>query len=238
MLFYARNIPHLLLPILAVAICLSTATAQKSNSPSQLLERIHVQYDRVRDYQVDINATVDMERMQMPEMKARMYFKQPDKVHIESEGFAMLPRDAVSFRPTMFDSDQYDMVIQGTEKVRGHSCTKLKLLANSDTVRLQRVMLYVDTKRDLVLRMDADPGAGASATVEFVYTKVKGKYWLPKSISLEMDSPMSFRRPGVQRKKQSAAPAKAKITLTYSDYIVNKGIPDSRFQNNKTDAAK
>ena len=39
-------------------------------------------------------------------------------------------------------------------------------------------------------------------------------------------------------KKNDSAPAKAKITLTYKNYVVNKGIPDSRFQNNKPDAAK
>ncbi len=229
---------RLLLPLLAAAICISTASAQDTASPAQLLERVQQQHDRVRDYQVDISATVDMERMQVPEMNARLYFKQPDKVHIESDGFAMLPRDAVSFRPSMFDTEQYDMVIQGTETIRGIRCTKLKLLATSDTVRLQRAMLYIDTKRDIVLRMDADPGAGASAMADFTYTKVNGMYWLPKAITLEMDSPMSFRRPGVKRKSKDSAPAKAKITLSYTHYVVNKGIPDSRFKNSKTGAAK
>jgi hypothetical protein len=96
-------------------------------------------------------------------------------------------------------------------------------------------MIYVDTKRALILRMDFDPGAGASATADFTYAQVDGKYWLPSRIDIEMQSPKSFQRPG--QKVKSDAPAKdekARISMTYSGYSVNKGIPDSVFEAEKT----
>jgi hypothetical protein len=211
----------------AVLLAAGSAPAAAQSDAHALLDRIQATYARINDYRVEITATVDMKGLSVPEMTATVYFKKPDRMHIESDGFAMLPRDAVGFHPDMFEKERYDAVIQGKEKIAGVSCVKLKLLARDDSVRLQRAMLYVDPARDIVLRMDADPGKGASAQAEFTYAKVQGKYWLPSAIDITMDAPMRMRRPGT--KGSDEADSKARITLRYSNYVVNKGIPDGLF---------
>lgn len=219
-----------LLIIALSAVCGMSAAAQ--GEAYALLDRIQAVYARIDDYRVDITASVDMKGLSVPEMKATVYYKKPDRMHIESDGFAMLPRDAVGFHPGMFEKEQYDAVIQGKEKVGGVSCVKLKLLARDDSIRLQRATLYIDPKRDVVLRMDADPGQGASAQALFTYTKVQGRHWLPATIEISMDAPMHMRRPGM-KKKDGDADSKARISLRYRNYVVNKGIPDSVFDNAK-----
>ncbi|MCB2205631.1 outer membrane lipoprotein-sorting protein [bacterium] len=206
-----------------------TQVSQAQGEAVALLERVQTIFSRVNDYQVDIRATVNMKRLNVPDMEATLYYKKPNNVHIESDGFAMLPRDAVGFDPLRFEKDMYDAVIQGTEKIGGVTCTKLKLLARSDTIRLQRITLYVDTKRDIVLRLDADPDGGAAAQASFTYTHVDGKYWMPERIDISMPSPMNFRRPGAKKKKDDGD-SKATVTVRYSNYVINKGIPDSRFK--------
>jgi hypothetical protein len=207
------------------------ASAQVTEDPAVLLARVQKQYDRIDDYRVNVNVVVDMTGLSVPEMTAVLYFRKPDRMHIESDGFAMLPRDAVAFRPTMFDTEQYDMVIQGTAKIHGTECVKVRLFARSDTIRLQRAMLFIDPRRDVILRADIDPGEGASAQVMLSYTRVDGSYWLPRRIDVTMESPMRFRRQGIPGKPQNGnAKDEANITVTYSNYIVNKGIPDSVFE--------
>jgi len=205
-------------------------TAQQD--PYQLLDRVQAVYGILDDYKVDIEATVAMQGLSVPKMTATMYYKKPDKVHIESEGFAMLPRDAVGFNPAAFEKDAYDAVIQGKESIRGIPCTKLKLLARDDSIRLQRATLYVDESRNVVMRMDADPGEGASVQADFSYSKVNGKYWLPKGIEIVMASPMRFRRPNM-KKQADGEDSKATITIRYRNYAVNKGLSDSLFENKK-----
>ncbi len=217
-------------------ICLLLRTfilqAQEQADPAMLIDRVQKQFDRVNDYRADLRAEVDMKGLSVPEMKATVFYKKPDRMHVESEGFAMLPRDAVAFRPTMFEKDQYDMVIQGKETIRGHECVKVRLFARSDTIRLQRVMLYVDPARDLILRADIDPERGSSAQVTMTYTQVNGTYWLPARIEVEMDAPMRFRRPGMNRQTGDTAEKEkpARIVVRYSNYSVNRGIPDSVFE--------
>ena len=223
-----------LLAALLLSVFMTPLHAQSQADAAALLGATRAQYDKVNDYKARIHAVIDMTGLKVPPMDAVMYFKKPDRIQIESDGFAMLPRDAVGFHPAMFDTDDYDMVVQGAETIGGVTCTKVKLLARSDTVRLQRAMVYIDAKRALILRMDFDPGAGASATADFTYTRVDGKYWLPSRIDVEMESPMRWRRPGQKPKADDGKPEKARIRMTYSDYAVNRGIPDSVFEKDAT----
>ena len=225
-----RASPFLALLILAGIMRAPCAPAQPSPDTAALIAAVKAQYDRIQDYTVDIRAVVKMTGLSVPPMDAVMYFKKPDRVRLKSDGFAMLPRDAVGFHPGMFETEAYDMVVQGKEKVQGIECTKVKLLARSDTTRLQRAMLFIDTKRSVILRMEFDPGAGAKASASLTYARVDGKYWLPERIDVEMDSPRQMRRPGQQvRPNDGAKPEKARIVMTYRNYVVNRGIDDAVF---------
>jgi len=169
-----------------------------------------------------------------PPMTAKLFFKKPDKVHIESSGFAMLPRDAVAYNPMAFNEDLFDAMLQGEEAVGGVRCLKVKLLAKSDTVRLQRAMLYVDPARWLVLKMTTDPAQGGSADITFAYAYIDNAYFLPSKISLQMINPTGFRGPKGPGMKMDAPAAgdkrRASVSLVYSNHRVNKGIPDAIFK--------
>ncbi|MDX9760056.1 MAG: hypothetical protein RBU27_12925 [Bacteroidota bacterium] len=204
-----------------------------------ILKAVQSRSSRIEDYTVVIRAVIKMTGLSVPPMDAVMYFKKPDRVQLESDGFAMLPRDAVAFHPTMFETDAYDMVVQGSEKIQGIECTKVKLLARSDTTRLQRAMLFVDTKRALILRVEFDPGTGTNASALLTYTHVDGKYWLPSRIDVEMDSPRQFRRPGRSTRPDDAANNEtAHIRMTYRNYVVNKGIDDAVFETKTTPSTR
>ncbi len=223
---------------LAAALFLVSASAPAQQNAGEILDGVIAQYESVHDYQVQISATINMKGLSVPPMNATMYFRKPDKVQLKSDGFAMLPRDAVGFNPAMFNKNDYDLVMQGSERIRSVECVKVKMLAKSDTLRLQRAMIYVDSKRSLIMRMDFDPGTGSSATADFTYERVDGKYSLPSRIDIEMDSPMHMQRPG--QKSTSADKSKggkARITMKYHGYMVNKGIPDSVFEANDAAAA-
>lgn len=221
------------------AAMLLPISAHAQQDAGAILDAVKAQYAKVNDYKVQINAVIKMKGLSVPPMNATMYFKKPDKTQIESDGFAMLPRDAVGFNPAMFDKDDYDLVVQGSAEIQGSACSKIKLLARSDTMRLQRAMIYVDTKRALILRMDFDPGAGASATADFTYTFIDNKYFLPSRIDIEMDSPMRRKRPGQKPAAgEDSSNDKARITMKYSSYVVNKGIPDSVFDGDSKTGGK
>ena len=214
--------------------------AQQGATAGEVLKRVRAEFEKVRDYTADIGAVADIPGVKTPPMKAKLYFKKPDRVHLEARGFAMLPRDVVTYNPMAFSEGQFDAVLQGEDVVGGVKCLKVKLLAKSDTIRLQRVTLFVDPSRWLILKMVTDPSQGASAEVVLSYAYIDNAYFLPSTISLMMANPTGFRRPGFKGPAAAAAPAdmekrKGTVQLTYTNHRVNKGIPDSIFLNDSKD---
>jgi len=218
--------------VIVIVLCPASVSAQQD--AGAILDAVKAQYEKVNDYRVRISAVIRMKGLSVPPMEATMYFKKPDRIQVESDGFALLPRDAVGFHPAMFDKDDYDMVVQGSARIGNVECTKLKLLARSDTIRLQRAMIYVDTRRALIMRMDFDPGAGSPAVADLTYERIDDRYYLPSRIDIEMDAPMRRRMPGQKSgtDKESGGD-KARISMKYSGYVVNKGVPDSVFESSK-----
>ena len=225
----------------AALVCLwllpASAHAQGTITASEALRNIQKEYGKVKDYSADLNVVVNIPGVKMPPMDAKIYFKKPDKLHLDAKGFAMLPRDIVGFNPGMFSEDAFDAVIQGEETIGSTRCLKLKLLAKSDTMRLQRAMLYVDQDRWIILRMTSDPLQGNSGEANFTYALIDNKYLLPSTVKLEMMVPASIAgrgRPKME-KNSDAQKKSASVLLTYSNHRVNKGIDDSMFLEKKKD---
>ena len=72
----------------------------QSKDPDEILKNVITNFNKVNDYVVDVNIKVDVDFLKVPETKAKIYFKQPDKVHLEAEGFAMLPKNGMEFSPS------------------------------------------------------------------------------------------------------------------------------------------
>ena len=100
---------------MVLMVAASQCTLAQSITAAQILQKMKQQFDPVKDYTVTLNATVNMERMQIPEMIVTLYFKQPDKFHIEAKNFAMVPKEAIALNPTQL-IDKFDATIAGTEE--------------------------------------------------------------------------------------------------------------------------
>ena len=101
-------------------------------------------FNQVKDYTVTLKVTVDMERMQIPEMLVTIYFKQPDKIHIEAKNFAMIPREAVGLNPAQL-VDKFDATIVATEQKGNVTVYKLRLISKPEKVKpVRESYIWVD----------------------------------------------------------------------------------------------
>ena len=64
----------------------------QTESPERILDEVKKKFGSVQDYIVDVKVKVDVDFIKVPDTEAKFYFKEPDKVHIESKQFAMFPR--------------------------------------------------------------------------------------------------------------------------------------------------
>ena len=89
-----RCISHIRLKLCALlALLVFPISSYSSQSPEITAEEIlgHVlsAFSEIEDYTVQLHAEFDMEDIQVPPMDVTVYFKKPDKIHLESTSFVM-----------------------------------------------------------------------------------------------------------------------------------------------------
>ena len=62
---------------------------------------------------------VDIPDIRVRDFTATLYFKKPDKFHVETRRFAPLPRNSGVFNPFQFDPEKNRIEFQRTENLEG-----------------------------------------------------------------------------------------------------------------------
>ena len=219
--------------IVACSLC-----AAQSLTGQKILEQCARNYDEVKDYIVDLTADVNMERLRMPQMKATLYFKSPDKFYFESPGFAMLPREGFGLPVTML-LKRYNATLEGEEMFEGAATYKIHLVAKDPAAQSQQMFLWVRKDHFTIARTETVPYQGRSVAMRFSYRLEQGKFWLPDTMSVELTVPPvdsldtggEGQMPGVQQFRGMRRPLRnGTITVVYSNYRINTGLSDEFFQ--------
>jgi len=200
---------------------------------AQILQKMKQQFDSVKDYTVTLNASVNMERMQIPEMIVTLYFKQPDKIHIEAQNFAMVPKEAIALNPTQL-IDKFDATLIGTEGSGAMSVYKLRLISKPEKGKpVRESFIWVDGSRWVVTHFESMPSEVRKITVDLEYVTVDGKYILPSKIAAKMDAQQQSDSTAEKMYSPQRLPRKGNVTILYSDYKVNTGLSDEIFDKKK-----
>jgi outer membrane lipoprotein-sorting protein len=216
----------------ACIIFLSAGDASAQLSGEAILDSVETCMAGVHDYTVKLVVTTDIERLKVPPMHVTMYFKQPDKVHFDSEGFALLPREGVAFSITHLRK-RYAVDSVNEEMLNGEKTFKLTLLPAADRSSLRRMFLYVNPSRWMPDRLASTLVNGREILATFTYQQIEG-HWLPSQLVVKMtssekdttemsplDQSMPIPRPPLARN--------GTVTIGYSDYRINTGLPDELF---------
>jgi outer membrane lipoprotein-sorting protein len=205
----------------------------------EILRRVEQQLAPIQDYVVDLQAAVDMERLRIPTMKATMYFKKPDKVHFESESFAMLPREGIAVNPVWL-RERFTATVVGIDTIEGVRAYKLQLAAKEAAVRLRQLFLWVHPERWTVEKLETIPYQGRSLTVVFHYAQQGERYWLPDTMkatfgfaaadTLATPFPNQY---APQMNEFQHPPRSGTVTVVYSNYRINVGLKDEMFRWNE-----
>ena len=196
-----------------------------------ILQKVKANFDAVNDYTATLTAKVDMERLHIPEMKIKIYFKQPNKIHVESKNFAMLPREGFALNPSDL-LEKFDATLVNTEVRNGAKYYRLRLVSKPEKNRPPREsFIWVDGTRWVVTQLEATPMEGRTITVFFEYMVVDGKYTLPASMKTSFDFSASTDTLTQQMYSgRNSIPRKGSVEISYSNYEVNTGLSDEIFE--------
>ena len=188
-----------------------------------VLKNIEARWLPIKDYAVTLAVTADIEKLDVPPMVVRMYFKQPDKTHFDSEGFAVLPRDALRFNPRAL-REKY--AVEAVSRDTAGAKLRLKLISRGETAPVRRLTLLVDPKDLTVDGLESGTADGRRMKAVFTHAQTGG-FLLPSSLVVEFTSDDPADAP--ETPQGSGRPRKGKVTVIFTEYRSTAACPTTSF---------
>ena len=229
--------------IFVLVLVLSISVFTQKRDPEEILAKVKTEFEKVEDYQVDVQTKVDVSFLKMPDRKATIYYKKPDKFHIDSENFAMLPKSGLNFSPLGFLNYKYTAFYEREDTVKGIPASVIKVIPLEGSAEVILSTLWIDTERNIIVKVKSSRKPQGNFIVNLQYLKTSDGFWLPSSILFEFSIdgsgfPKRFgddeESKAKEKKDDSKKVETGKVYLTYTNYKVNVGLPDSMFDQ-KTD---
>ncbi len=224
-----------------VIALLISYTSVQAQDMTALVTKVKAKLDQVNDYEAEGNMKTDVSFIKAPIGKVKVYFKKPNKFRLKKEGgISLLPKGGVSVNmSTIITTNDFVALAAGEAVIDGFKTKIVKLLPTNEASEIVITTLYIDepnllvrkaittTKENGTYEMQMSYGAFANFGLpqKVVFSFNTKDYKLPKGITLEFDDnekPLS--------EAQKLKNKKGRVEITYSNYIVNKGIADSFFK--------
>ena len=215
---------------LFVLLFLSPGWIEADDEGARYLDAIEKKYSGLKDYVADVNVHFDMETFKTPDMQARLYFKAPDKMKIESKGVFFFPREGGYFNPALFRRDDFEIRVL-EPVVEGNRDIKLKIVPKKKERMGREFVLLIDRKENVVREIHTSQFDGRETKAAIEYGTV-GPFELPKHILLVLDIPSAepAEKRGFGPFEQKSERVTGTIEITYANYKVNAGLKDDIFK--------
>ena len=216
--------------------CASVAMAQDA---AQLIKKVKAKLELVDNYEATGVMKTDIAFIKAPIGKIKIYFKKPNLFKIKKEGgISLLPKGGVSLTiNTLLNTKKYSTIPGGTQVVNGKTLTVVKLIPNDDNLDWVISTLWIDPVEALVYKtatttkengsyeitMQYGPYAQYGLASKIIFSFNTKDYKLPNGITLE------FGDEDPAAKKKLLKNKKGTVEITYNNYIINKGIPNTIF---------
>lgn len=222
-----------------LVIMLVNHTFAQKRDAYDLLQKVRDRFEKIEDYVVDATIKVDVNFLKVPESHAKIYFKQPDKIKMDSEGFALLPKQGLNFSPAKLLDNDYTAIHVRVDTVHDQAVEVVKVIPNNDTSNVILSTLFVDPVNNVMRRIESTTKNTGTIEIDLFYKGTEnlglpseitfsfkvGDVKIPAAISGEFDDEHNTRR--------GKGPMTGTVTIKYDNYKVNEGIPDSLFANEK-----
>lgn len=224
--------------IFIIILSFSAVIFAQPKTADKILKEVVDKFERIKDYTVDVQIKIDFSMVKVPDTKATIYFKQPDKVKVDSKGFAMLPKQSTNFSPMQFIQGDYTAIYVKSELSGGNSLDVVKIIPNSDSSDVILSTLWIDQDQKVIRKIETTGKSSGTLHVELSYENKNqglpsqvvfsfnlGNMDIPENATDGKDDSNREKGPGRRNLKMSG-----KVYMTYTGYKINTGLPDSLFE--------
>jgi outer membrane lipoprotein-sorting protein len=211
-----------------------------AQDPASLIKQVRARLEKINDYEADAKLKTEISFLKVPDAVVKIYYKKPDKIKIKNQnGISLVPKETVSISLYSLVNSPFQALDAGSDLVQGIPVRIIKLLPSDENGELVLATLYIDERRLLVLKAKTTTRENGTNEVELFYGKFLSTglpdkidfsfntqdFKLPKGVTFDYDDGSAKKISPETGKTQ-----KGRIEITYFDYSVNKGLPDSLFK--------
>jgi hypothetical protein len=219
--------------------------AKEGPDSRQVFTELIKPYRDLNDYTVRIHAKVNMPAIRIPDFSAVLYFKKPDKLHIETRSFAPIPRDSGVFNPFQFDPEKNLITYQRTETLHETVSEVFKVEPRDTKALVRYYHVWVGGNPRRILQVESLSIKGTKGQVKPAYGTVeKGleKWLLPEKVHIHLTFPEGMHQADASSfttrdnpvssgmRRLDDVSGEGDIFLSYSEWRINTGLDDRLFQ--------
>ncbi|MGC9362975.1 MAG: hypothetical protein ACP5FZ_00240 [Fidelibacterota bacterium] len=205
--------------------------AQPFSEPAGILKMVRSGLESIENYSVTVTVSADIPNLRMPDKELRLFYTKPDKFHVETDGFAMLPR--IGLAPSQIEEltekSTIELESQPGQNEDGVYILRLQPLEKGSKMT---TTLWINPQRwslDKIVMRRPD----IVETMITIQYRQYEKFWLPETtiVDLRMQKPIpEMQRPSIESPvgyfdgRTGGEPVTGRITIGFSEYRVNRDI--------------
>jgi hypothetical protein len=227
-----------LLPLLCVVFTFQCEGTILAQTPNQIINTVNRRFSKISDYKADVLVTVDVPSIKVNPIRAKVVYKKPDQFKVKAEGILILPKQNANFLlSTLRDTTSYTAIKTGEEVVNGVNTKIINIIPAADSADLILGKFWIDDVKGLVMKSQLTTKSQGTLLIEntfgpasayglpdkLLFTIETEKFKLPKALALDIGTNSA-------KKKAETGDGKGRITLTFSNYLINKGVTPQDFE--------
>lgn len=224
-----------------VVVAGSLSLTVQAQDMTGLINKVKAKLDQVNDYEADGRMKTDVAFIKAPVGKVKVYYKKPNKFRLKKDGgISLLPRGGVSVNMnSIIATADFIALAAGEASVGGTRTKVVKLLPANESNDIVLTTMYIDEANLLVRKAVTTTKENGTYEIEMSYGQFSNyglpdkvvfsfntkDYKLPKGITLEFDDTEKELTEAEKIRNK-----KGRVEISYSNYVVNKGVPDTVFK--------
>ena len=221
-------------------LLLNAALFVNAQTPDEVIKNVKAKLDKVSDYEAKGKMKTNVIFIKAPIANVKVYYKKPNKLRINNEsGISFIPKGSVNINLNniFINTTGFDIIDMGREAKT--NLRIIKLLPKDENSEVVLSTLYIDEVQSLIKKAKTTTKENGTYELEMSYGKYAEygladkvnftfntkDYKLPKGITFDYDDGSKKEQPADKLKDK-----KGKVEISYSSYIINKGVSDALFK--------
>lgn len=212
--------------IILLLIFIISFSSLLSQDAQKTISGLKKELDKINKYTVRAKINLDVDFINIKDREIEIEYKKGEQLTINSDGFAMLPKNGSATDIQKILSEDYTAVFSKYETYKSKKLEIIKIIPmNSDKSGLVIMEVAIDPLEYKVYKSEVITKEEGQYKMYFEYDK-QIKYNLPKKLTIEFNI-QDMKIPGYmvgefdKLDKKEETNKVAKVVLTYYDYKIN-----------------